>query len=217
MSLEITSRKDSPASPLFLIYSFTKPVNFRYRVRWKTPQSVRLLRSDDAAGCNEFSVQWRNQNRSQPRSKGANLVFATFPQGVTEPDSENGLVRRIDSAREIVVCIDAAADRNRSDGSYVVAWKNRLGGYREDETKRARSRVQLSTDNPRLDRMFSDSIDAVRACQFANGVLMGDVFHYRDAWMRDGGYSILGLVLAETSRPRTPFLAIGRPCPDSLG
>ena len=44
--------------------------------------------------------------------------------------------------------------------------------------------------------MFAFSIDAVASSQFASGDVMGDVFFYRDSWLRDGTYSMIGMSLA---------------------
>jgi len=40
------------------------------------------------------------------------------------------------------------------------------------------------------------SIDAVVTGQFASGDVIADEFFYRDSWLRDGTYSMIGLSLA---------------------
>lgn len=210
VSLEASSRKDAAASPIFVKYTFQEPVTFRYRIAWKEPSRVRLLQSHDEAGFNEFAIQWAPSNENSA-IKDLNLVVATLPAGVTESLPDNGIARKVESAKEVILCLDATGERVEANHSYVAAWQGRLDSLRDTSRE---SRVHLHTDNPRLDRMFSDSIDAVRSAQFANGVVLADVFFYRDSWMRDGAYSILGLAMAGNFEAADRFFDFWTPIPD---
>ena len=198
VTCEISTRKTAPQSPIFIKYSFKEAVNFRYDIQWKQPEKVRLERSDESNGMSEFSVTWGcwRHVRFQPDgSYGPTLKVATWPSGKSIPGDAGHFIREIPSAQEIVVCLDATGRPMPGQGNYVEAWKSFLGGYRDGDQERNADRLQITTGNQLIDTLFSDSIDAVEALQFSNGLIEADPFNYRDAWVRDGGYSVLGLSL----------------------
>ncbi|HMD61318.1 MAG TPA: hypothetical protein VKG78_07795, partial [Opitutaceae bacterium] len=109
-----------------------------------------------------------------------------------------GLEAEIDSARDVLLCIDATDQGivRKSSASYAASWENLLGGTRDSEAESVPGRVTLASDDPKLDRMFACSVDAVASGQFASGDVIADEFFYRDSWLRDGTYSMIGLALA---------------------
>jgi len=198
VTCEISARKTAPQSPIFIKYSFKEAVNFRYDIQLKQPEKVRLEHSDETNGVSEFAVTWGCWRfvRFQPDgSYGPPLKVATCPSGKSIPGDAGHFIREISSAREIVVCLDATGRQMPGQGNYVEAWKSLLGGYRDSDQERNADRLQITTGNQLIDALFSDSIDAVESLQFSNGVIEADPFNYRDAWVRDGGYTVMGLVL----------------------
>ncbi len=198
VTCEISAKKTAPKSPVFLKYTFTEPVNFRFVAQWKNPELIQLKRTDDDAGLNDFVATWRCWRDPEfPLDKipGPALTLATWPAGKTVRCDEHQTIREISSTREVVVCFDATDSAPPKGKNYVEAWKSLLGGYKDSDAERNADRVQITTGDGILDRLFSDSIDAVESLQFANGVIEADPFNYRDAWVRDGGYSTLGLAL----------------------
>jgi hypothetical protein len=198
VTCEISSRKAAPQSPIFIKYSFKEAVNFRYDIQWKHPEKVRLEHSDETNGMSEFAVTWGCWRfvRFQPDgSYGPALKVATWPSGKSIPGDAGHFIREISSAREIVVCMDATGRQMPGYGNFVEAWKSLLGGYRDSDQERNADRLQITTGKQLIDALFSDSIDAVEALQFSNGVIEADPFNYRDAWVRDGGYTVMGLAL----------------------
>ena len=198
LTIDVTSKKNAALSPIFVTYTFSDPVDFRLTTRFKYPEFTRGFRSDDAAGLAEFSTAWRGENPRLTTAEGPPLDLATLPAGRTLSISNGGFVKEIDSARTIVLCIDATGHPPdpTASGSYVDRWTHLLGGDRDTESEYVPDRVTLKTDDPKLDDLFRYSIDAIVSSQFSSGDVMGDVFFYRDSWLRDGSYSIIGLSLA---------------------
>ncbi len=197
VSIEVTSRKGADLSPIFVRYAFAAPVDFRLSARFKYPEFTRDARSDDPAGSASFSTLWRGENAVLTTTDGPELVLATAPLGRTLSVAKLGVEKEIDATRDVLLCIDATG-RAMAPGkgeSYAGAWATLLGGT-SDPAGPDPDRVSVATDDPKLDRMFDYSIDAIRASQFASGDVMADVFFYRDSWLRDGTYTMIGLSLA---------------------
>ncbi len=58
-------------------------------------------------------------------------------------------------------------------------------------------RMRIHTGYSKFDDMFQASVDAVLSSQFESGVVIaGSDYWYKNAWIRDGTYSIIGLDLA---------------------
>src|ERR1035438_6871172 len=187
VSIEITSRKSAALCPMFVKYSFSRPVDLRLVARFKYPDFTEGFRSDDAAGCAEFETAWRGENAVLTTTKGPRLILASQPAGTTLAIDRGGVTRQFGSAREVLLCIDAterAMDRTAS-GSYAASWVSLLGGTGDSEEELVPGRVTLETGDRKLDRMFAYSIDAVASGQFASGDVIADEFFYRDSWLRD--------------------------------
>src|ERR1019366_3822318 len=138
------------------------------------------------------------ENAVLTTTPGPKLDMATEPAGTTFSADKGGFVKEIKSTREVVLCIDAteSAMAHPSAGSFVRDWAELLGGYAQDASEVAASRISLESDDKKLDQLFKYSIDAVLSHQFASGDVMGDLFFYRDSWLRDGTYTMIGLSLA---------------------
>jgi hypothetical protein len=198
VSIEISSRKGAALSPMFVKYAFARPVDLRLVARFKHPEFTVGCRSDDVAGCEEFETAWRGENAVLTTTSGPRLVLATQPQGKTLSIDRGGATEQFDSAREVLLCIDAT-ERSmdpKAPGSYAASWVNLLGGTSDSEEDLVPGRVTLETGDRKLDRMFEYSIDAVASGEFASGDVIADEFFYRDSWLRDGTYSMIGLSLA---------------------
>jgi|CZKI01.1.fsa_nt_gi hypothetical protein len=209
VSIEITSRKSAALCPMFVKYSFSRPVDLRLVARFKYPDFTEGFRSDDAAGCAEFETAWRGENAVLTTTKGPRLILASQPAGTTLAIDRGGVTRQFGSAREVLLCIDAterAMDRTAS-GSYAASWVSLLGGTGDSEEELVPGRVTLETGDRKLDRMFAYSIDAVASGQFASGDVIADEFFYRDSWLRDGTYSMIGLSLAGDARDVDRYFA----------
>jgi hypothetical protein len=198
VSIEVTSRKAADLSPIFVRYSFSVPVDLRLSAEFKYTEFARGAGSEDAEGYSAFSTLWRGVNATLETTEGPRLVLATQPLGRTLSIDKAGLVKEIDSAEQVLLCIDAtglAVEPDKGE-SYVAWWIKRLGGYRDSDADFAPGRVSLASDDKKLDRLFECSIDAIESHQFASGDVMADVFFYRDSWLRDGTYTMIGLSLA---------------------
>jgi hypothetical protein len=198
VSIEITSRRNAALSPIFVRYSFSRTVDLKLVALFKYPDFTRSFHSDDAAGCSEFETAWRGANAVLTTTEGPRLVLATQPSGKTLAIDRTGLTTQFESATEVLLCVDAT-ERGmdaRGSGSYVASWTSLLGGTRDSEDELVPGRVTLASDDRKLDRMFEYSIDAVVTGQFASGDVIADEFFYRDSWLRDGTYSMIGLSLA---------------------
>lgn len=198
VTIEVTARKNAAQSPIFVRYRFKQPVDLRLEARFKYPQFTEGFRADDGAGLAEFTTAWRSVNSDLTTAAGPRLVLAGAPAGRTIAIDRTGAVREFDGTSEVLLCVDATEPQAEAapGASYARAWADRLGGVEDTEAQYVPGRVTLASDSPKLDRMFNDSVDAIVANQFASGDVMGDVFFYRDSWLRDGSYSIIGLALA---------------------
>ncbi len=196
--IEISGRKRAPESPMFVRYTFTRPVDLRLSARFKYPEFTQSSRANDSAGIAEFRTLWRSENPVLTTTAGPRLVIGTAPMGRTLSIDNAGLEKELDGVREALVCVDATdtAPPPGTSPSYAQSWAEALGGTSDPASEVAMTRVSLSSDNPGLDRLFSDSLDAIRASQFSSGDLMADIFFYRDSWLRDGTYTMIGLALA---------------------
>jgi hypothetical protein len=198
VSIEIASRTDKGLAPIFVTYAFSSPVDFRLTERLKYPEFTHGVRPSDSSGNVDFDTAWRSVNSVLTTTNGPRLDLATEPAGRTLSADKGGFVKEIDSTRSVVLCVDAteSALAHLPQGSFVREWADALGGYREDDAAVAAGRISLASDDPKLDRLFEYSIDAVESDQFASGDVMGDLFFYRDSWLRDGTYTMIGLSLA---------------------
>jgi len=198
VSIEVTSRRDKGLAPIFVRYSFSDPQDVRLTVRFKHPEFTLDSQSQDTTGNVEFSTRWRGENAVLSTTSGPRLDLATKPAGTTLSVDRGGFVKEIRSAEEIVLCVDATESTiaHPDPGSFVRDWAAHLGGYAESGSRIAAGRISLVSDDKELDRLFEYSIDAVESHQFASGDVMGDLFFYRDSWLRDGTYTMIGLSLA---------------------
>src|ERR1700678_3051337 len=62
VSIEVVSRRDKGPAPIFVTYSFPKPVDLRLTGRFKYPDFTRGARVGDANGNVEFDTLWRSAN-----------------------------------------------------------------------------------------------------------------------------------------------------------
>jgi hypothetical protein len=198
VSMEVTSRKGADLSPIFVKYSFREAVDFRLSARFKYPEFTQGFHAEDRAGFAAFSTRWRDVNPTLATTNGPRLVLATEPLGKTLSIDGTGMVKEIDATHEVLLCIDATDLPVDPAGpsSYIASWISLLGGYRDSEAEVAANRVSLTSDDRKLDRLFGASIDAIVSHQFVSGDVMADVFFYRDSWLRDGTYTMMGLSLA---------------------
>ncbi|HEY1847587.1 MAG TPA: hypothetical protein VGG37_00210 [Opitutaceae bacterium] len=210
VSIEVTSRRDVPASPIFVTYHFAKPEEMRLTARFKYPQFITGGRADDGNGSGEFTAKWRGENAVLTTVDGGPaLDLATEPAGRTVSIGRDGLVKDLGTVSEVVLCIDAAESglAHPAAGSYVGDWRARLGSLAQDHRAELARRISVRTGIDKLDRLFSMSIDAVETDQFASGDEMGDLFFYRDSWLRDGTYTMIGLSLAGQYAPVERYFA----------
>jgi hypothetical protein len=207
--IEITARTKAALSPIFVRTTFSSPVDYRLTARFQRPEASRTGRADDASGSAVFSTAWRGENSALTPSEGPNLVLATQPAGRTESVDGTGTVKEIDGVKDVLLCIDATEHdpRGPEGGSYAGAWVGTLGGTRDAEAELDRDHVTLASDDPKLDHLFEDSIDAITSHQFASGDLFADLYFYRDSWIRDGSYTMIGLSLAGDTSDVDRFFA----------
>ena len=197
VSIEVTSRRGRGDAPVFVRYTFMEPVDFRLNAQFKYPEFTQDAKDDPAAGACVFTTLWRNVNAEVKTTQGPRLVLATSPSGTTLSINKAGLVKEIKAAREVLLCIDATEPPASSGaGNYASSWAARLGGTGDDQVELAANRVSIASDDGKLDRMFEYSVDAIETHQFASGDIMADLFFYRDSWLRDGTYTMMGLSLA---------------------
>lgn len=196
--IEVSSRRSAGNGPIFVRYSFRNPADFRLTARFKYPQFTQAFGKDDRAGTATFTTLWRDVNAVIHTAPGPRLVLATRPAGATVSVDAAGLVKEIKAVREVTLCIDATEPAFEPAGAqdYVSAWVARLGGTRDSDADSAARRVSLASEDRKLDLLFRGSLDAIETHQFASGDVMADVFFYRDSWLRDGTYTMIGLSLA---------------------
>jgi hypothetical protein len=209
VTIEITARTKAALSPIFVRTTFSTKVDYRLTARFQRPDGTRSGQADDASGSVRFSTAWRDQNSLLTTSAGPALVLATLPAGRTESIDGTGTVKEIDGVKEVLLCIDATEHSPERAGaaSYAEAWVGALGGTRDTMAELDRDHVTLASDDPKLDLLFEDSIDAITSHQFASGDLFADLYFYRDSWIRDGSYTMIGLSLAGDSRDVDRFFA----------
>jgi hypothetical protein len=198
VTIEVSARKNGATGPMFVRYTFAAPVDFRLAAGFKYPQFTRGFRADDASGAWEYATLWRHENPVLTTVEGPALVLATLPEGRTLAPEGGSEVKEFGSVSSVLLCIDATGTPvgGSAAKAYAARWAERLGGTGDTESEYVPNRVTLATDNPKLDRLFECSVDAVVSEQFASGDVMGDSFFYRDSWLRDGSYSVIGLSLA---------------------
>ena len=198
VTIEISARTTAALSPIFVRTTFASPVDYRLTARFKRPEHTRSERADDASGRAEFRTEWRDQNSALTASDGPDLVLGTLPAGHTLSIDRTGTVKEIDGVQDVLLCVDAteSVPPGSGGGSYAGAWVRVLGGTKDTEAELARGHVSLATDDPKLDRLFECSVYAIKSHEFASGDLFGDLFFYRDSWIRDGSYTAIGLSLA---------------------
>jgi hypothetical protein len=198
LAIEVTSRRDQGNAPIFVRYTFKQPQDVRLTGRFKYPAFTLGAQPDDANGSIAFATRWRGENAVLTTTTGPKLELATEPAGKTLSADKNGFVKEIPATRKLVLCFDATESTlaHPTPGSFVRDWATHLSGYAEDSVKIAGRRIALKSDDPKLDRLFEYSLDAVESHQFASGDVMGDLFFYRDSWLRDGTYTMIGLSLA---------------------
>jgi hypothetical protein len=199
VSIEVRSRKRSDPCPVAVVYDFREPVDLRLSAQFKYPEFTQAAQADDAAGTATFQTLWRGVNATLATTQGPRLVLATEPAGATVSVDRTGLVKEIRGATRVILAIDAtdAAPERAPGENYVAAWSRALSAKAADPVARsAADVVSLASDDARLDTLFRSSIDAIESHQFASGDVMADVFFYRDSWLRDGTYTMIGLSLA---------------------
>jgi hypothetical protein len=198
VTIEISSRPGARLSPIFVKYTFESLVDFRLTARFKRPEYTKSERAEDASGYSEFTTLWRDENSSLKAEAGPDLFLATLPSGRTTSIDATGVIKEIEAAKQVVLCIDATESNplGVAAGSYAGAWERILGGIEGSGAAAAGDLVSLTSDDPKLDRLFECSLDAIRSHQFASGNLLADLYFYRDSWIRDGSYTMIGLSLA---------------------
>jgi hypothetical protein len=198
VSIEVTSRRDKGLAPIFVRYSFSDPEDVRITARFKYPEFTQEAKPEDSDGNVAFSTRWRGENAVLTTTPGPSLNMATDPAGRTVSADKTGFVKEILQTEEVVLCVDATESplAHPMPGSFVSDWGSRLGGFAESDAKVSASRIALESDDKKLDRLFECSLDAVETHQFASGDVMADLFFYRDSWLRDGTYTMIGLSLA---------------------
>ena len=198
VEIETGLRKGTNLRPIFLRYSFSKPVEVRLTADFKHPEFTQEARSSDAQGSSVFTTLWRGVNATLATTEGPRLVLATMPTGRTVSVGKGGLVKDIGPTSGLLLCIDATEEAIEPAGAetFLQAWLRVITG-RGDLTKDLPPDVvTLTSDDAKLDNLFKYSIDAIETHQFASGDVMADVFFYRDSWLRDGTYTMIGLSLA---------------------
>ncbi|HEY5079751.1 MAG TPA: hypothetical protein VII43_07880, partial [Opitutaceae bacterium] len=98
----------------------------------------------------------------------------------------------------VLLCIDATEEAIVPAGAdtYLQSWRRVISDRADLATDQPADVLTLSSDDQKLDNLFKYSIDAIETHQFASGDVMADVFFYRDSWLRDGTYTMIGLSLA---------------------
>jgi hypothetical protein len=198
VSIEVTSRRDRGPAPIFVRYMFAVAKDVRLTARFRHPEFTIDAHPADSDGNVDFATRWRGENAVLTTTTGPKLDMATAPAGATLSADKGGFVKEIKATREVVLCVDATESTmaHPVTGSFVGDWSAALGGFAEDRAKVAAGRISLESDDSKLDRLFEYSIDAVESHQFASGDVMADLFFYRDSWLRDGTYTMIGLSLA---------------------
>lgn len=194
VGIVMSSKKTAPLSPLFLTYSFKTPHAFRWDIRFPRPEWIHAVTIDSTAGAVHLDTLWRKGGDPTKGNAGPQLVVAAKPLARISTPEKGHYTFEADPTRQVIICLDPSdASLTVPAGSgYVDGWLARLGETDDSQVDLAADRLQVTTDNPDFDRLFAASTGAVDALQFGSGVILGDVFYYRDSWMRDGTYSIVG-------------------------
>ncbi len=191
--IEIRACRAAPFGPVFLLYTFRRARDFRFLlVPRKGGPPAGLPRRGPSRG------EWTLQTRAL-----GPLRVGTDPPGIRRSMERGGILLEVPSARRVLVCLQAGpGDLPPSRGkTWAAAWRDSLQGKWED-SRRVRVRTGLSG----LDRLFDASVDAVEADRFRSGVIVaGSDGWYKNAWIRDGTYAVLGLDLAGHHREAGEF------------
>ena len=190
--IEIRACRNASFGPVFLVYTFHRARAFRFFLGGKGGASLPgSFRPGPSAG------EWTLETRAL-----GPLRIGTDPAGRLSV-SPRGAFLEVPAARRILVCLHAGpGDLPPSRGrAWASAWWDTLRGKWGD-TRRVRVRTGL----PRLDALFDASVDAVEADRFRSGVIIaGSDGWYKNAWIRDGTYSVLGLDLAGHHKEAAEF------------
>ena len=194
----MSSKKTAPLSPIFITYSFKSPHAFRWDVGFRKPDWITASTIDAAAGAVHLDTLWRKGGDASVGHPGPGLVLAAKPFGRLTTPEKGRYVFETGPAQTVVMCIDPTDAKLAAPaaGNYVDGWLARLGGTDDSPADLAADRLQVASDNEAFDRLFAASTGAVDAMQFGSGVILGDVFYYRDSWLRDGTYSIVSAAAA---------------------
>ncbi|MBI4604949.1 MAG: hypothetical protein HY721_23555 [Planctomycetes bacterium] len=168
-ALAAWARRD-PAAPLVLRYRFPSPRPFRFRV--SPPEGTGEV--ETAPGGAALTV---------PDGAGGRCAIATHPAGLAVASGRAGAME-VAAAAEVAVAV------------FPGAAPGELGPElaRGPEAPAA---AAIRTGVAELDDLLEASALAVEANAFASGVIVaGSDIWYKNAWIRDGTYAVLGADLA---------------------
>ena len=190
--LEIRASRQAPFGPVLLVYTFDRARRFRFRLAGRRGGALPgIFRAGPSTG------EWTLQTRAL-----GPLRVGSYPPG-KPAISEKGLNLEVPDARRVLVCLHAGpGDLPPTRGrAWARAWRDTLQGKWRDFR-----RTRIRTGLPDLDALFDASVDAVEANRFRSGVIIaGSDGWYKNAWIRDGTYAVLGLDLAGHHREATEF------------
>ncbi len=190
--VEVRACRNAPFGPVFLLYTLDRAREFRFFLGGRRGKSLPAsFRPGPSMG------EWTLETRAV-----GPLRIGSDPEGDIRP-APGGVFLEVPAARRVLVCLHAGpGDLPPSRGkAWAAAWRDTLRGKWADP-RRARVRTGL----PDLDALFDASVDAVEADRFRSGVIIaGSDGWYKNAWIRDGTYAVLGLDLAGGHREAAEF------------
>ena len=189
--LEVRAPRGAPFGPVVLSYTFPEPEDFQFLLLPRGAAGFGPCRQGPSPG--EWTLETREVG---PLRVGTSPAGRGIPMG-------RGFLLQVRGVRLVRVCLHAGpGDLPPSRGmTWTEAWMKTLEGKWS-----VPGRVRIRTGLPDLDTLFDASVDAVEANRFRSGVIVaGSDGWYKNAWIRDGTYAVLGLDLAGRHREAAEF------------
>ncbi len=173
--LSAKNGQDFSSNSLSLSYTFGEKSDVSFELSFLLPDWVKAEKF--SKGQLRFDIDWRQNPRQLKKADWQESFFIRTEPSVTPRKNEQGnWVWDFSGVKSVVFIYETPVQKT------TIKTDDRF--------------LELKTDNPKLDKTFLACLETVRTNQFASGVILADLFHYRDAWLRDGTYAMMGLALA---------------------
>jgi hypothetical protein len=202
VSIEGTSRRNTSPCPIVMRYTLATPKTMRLKVAFKPEDQISETHFSDRTGYLSFSKGRSDQGRLGNDGRASRSLFLrTLPLGTTLSIGSAGAIKQFEASKQLVLRVEDSTPPFDAIGTEELAASTSIDskanhGVDPVTFSDGAERITLVSDDPRLDRLFECSIDAIESLQFASGVVTADFCKYQNSWLRDGTYSMIALALA---------------------